>query len=251
MSSLPVNLENFYLSLGDLKYDFRNKNLYRFILKRVSGKKALDIGCGCGHLVNLMAELGINGYGIEPDANLIEIGKKIYGRDIRIKKQSAESLHKIKGKFHSITVIDVLEHLKKDSIVLKKIKTRLYDNGRVVIVVPAYPFLLGKRDRALGHFRRYSKKQLINLIKDNGFKIKQIRYWNAFGFLPYLISEKVFKRALKAEIRTKKDKNIIDLLISRLLFFWFKYLENNVNFGFGLSLICVAETQKNYKNSLN
>ncbi len=251
MSRAAVNLEKFYLSLDDLSFDFRNKNLYSLILKKVSGEKALDIGCGSGHLVNLMTESGINAYGIEPDANLIELSKTFYGEDIKIEKKSAEDLSKVKGKFHSITVIDVLEHLEDDSVILKKIKSKLYDNGTVIIVVPAYSFLLGKRDRALGHFRRYSKKQLVKLIEANGFKIKQIRYWNAFGFLPYLISEKIFKRALKAEIRTKRHKNILDLLISRLLFFWFKYLENNVNFGFGLSLICVAEPNINYKNSLN
>lgn len=245
MSKASCSLEKIYSNLGDINYDFRNKNLYALILKRVSGDKVLDVGCGAGHLINLMLQKGIEASGIELDRKLINLSKKNYGENFPVENIRAENLSLVKERFNTITIIDVLEHLKDDVLVLKRIRNKLSKNGRVIIVVPAYPYLLGKRDIAIGHFRRYSKKELQTKLQKNGFLIKEIRFWNALGLFPYFLSEKVLKKELSLEIRKKGNKNLLQTLMSKALFFWFKNIENNFNFGFGLSIICVAELDIN------
>ena len=107
--------------------------------------------------------------------------------------------------------------------------------------MPAFQFLYGIRDRNNRHFRRYSKKNLVKILKNAGFKIKEIRYWNFLGFFPYFFYEKILRKPLYPELRTEKPKKAIKMIINKILNLWFDKIENNFDFGFGLSLICIAE----------
>jgi hypothetical protein len=82
---------------------------------------------------------------------------------------------------------------------------------------------------------------LTNKLREIGFEPRQQRYWNALGFLPYLISERLLGRELNTELRTNRTKSWIQKLAVRMLHAWFRRIENRVNFGFGLSFLCVAE----------
>lgn len=137
-------------------------------------------------------------------------------------------------------MIDVIEHIEYDNNLVSKLCKFLNDEGELIIIAPAYNYLYGKRDREIGHYRRYNKKSLELLLESNGFRTTKISYWNMFGVAPYFISEKLFKKPLIMSLRDKKQNNLFKKIISKLLFYWFKYIENNINLGFGLSLVCVA-----------
>ncbi|MFH1321457.1 MAG: class I SAM-dependent methyltransferase [Bacteroidota bacterium] len=226
-------------NLQDLRYDFRNLNLIRLVLSQLNKGSLFDVGCGAGHLLYHAKKKGFSISGVEPNSDLIRLSKKLYG-DLNIRKGYAEKI-KIKSKYDNLVLLDVLEHIKDDSDSVRQLRGFLNDSGRLVIVVPAHPLLYGKRDELAGHYRRYSKKQIISAVSMSGFKVVNVRYWNAIGFLPYLISERVFHKSLYTDLRTGNKKSTLKKCVSGLLNIWFRYVENNVNFGFGLSLICVAK----------
>lgn len=229
-----------YTGLGTLKNDFRNYNLVNLIALKIKGRSILDIGCGNGYLLSILTKKGFITFGIEPNPALIRLALKTNPR-LHIAKGYAENLGKIKDKFDNITMIDVLEHISKDEKQIKMVYERLRPKGQFILVVPAFKFLYGKRDRRGGHYRRYSKAELEEKLKYSGFKINSIRYWNMLGFFPYLIYEKLLKKELNTELRTEKKKNALGKIAGKLLDCWFKYVENNLDFGFGLSIICVAK----------
>tara|TARA_Y100000310_G_C20703195_1_gene832028 strand:+ start:2948 stop:3715 length:768 start_codon:yes stop_codon:yes gene_type:complete len=234
-----------FKELGSLKNDFRIYNLTTLIASKVKGDKVLDIGCGNGFLLGILSKKGIETFGIEPNKDLIKLAKNTNPR-LKIFEGYAHDIDKIKHKVDTITIIDVLEHIEDDKLQIKRMHNHLNESGRLIIVVPAFQLLYGKRDENLGHYRRYSKKEIIQKLSKIGFKIHHIRYWNMLGFFPYLFYEKILKKELNTELRTEKKKGIFKKLLSNLLFFWFKYIENNFSLGFGLSLVCVAEkTRKN------
>ena len=136
---------------------------------------------------------------------LIKIAKQLNPQS-EIFKMFAEDVAKIRKKVDTLTMIDVLEHTKEDCFVIKKMRKILNKNGRLIIVVPAFRFLYGKKDKKNGHYRRYSKKGLIKKLKKNGFKIDRIRYWNMLGFFPYLLYEKILNIEFSTELRTKEKK---------------------------------------------
>ena len=237
------NLHNLYKDLGNLRNDFRNYNLTILIASKVNGDSVLDIGCGNSFLLGVLSKRGKKTFGIENDKELINLSIRI-NPELNILHGAAEDIDRIfKKKVDAITIIDVLEHIKNDDEQIKKIKNHLNDEGLLIIVVPAYAFLYGNRDEIFGHYRRYSKSRLIKLLFENGFKIKYVRYWNMLGFFPYLLSEKCLKKQLSSKLRKENEKGIMEKLLIKFLNLWFKYIENNFNLGFGLSLICMAEKE--------
>jgi len=224
-----------------VKHDFRNESLYQLIARKLRGVTVLDIGCGPGHFINVAHTCGYGAIGIEKDLELIKMSKDIYpngNSDIRL--GTAETVD-LGNTFDNIVMLDVLEHIKEDVQTLLRITKYLKPHGRIILVVPSHPCLYGIRDRSMGHYRRYSKKGLIKLMDDCGLSILEIRHWNALGFIPYFISEKVFKRALEVKIRELKQQKGLRKVYSRAMHTWFKYIENQYDFHFGLSLICTAE----------
>lgn len=238
MNNSVVALASFYKNLGDFKNDFRNRNLVDLVVSKVSGKKVLDIGCGSGYLLSCLKKKKKEVFGLEPNKELIKLAKKFFP-SLKIFKGYAEDLNKLNQKFEIIIMVDVLEHIKNDNLLIKKIYLHLKKEGQLILVVPVYQFLYGKRDKKLGHFRRYSKTILINKLIKNNFQVSYVRYWNMLGFFPYLFFEKILGKEIKIDrkIRAGGRKTIMQKIINKVLNLWFKYIENNFNLGFGLSLI--------------
>lgn len=236
-------LEKLYFNIDNLDKDFRNKNLNLLVLSKLAGEKFLDVGCGVGHLLVMAERKGMNVLGLEPNQNLIKMGEKIYKRKLPIKKNTAEELVVSGEKFDSIVLIDVIEHIQDDNKILRKICALLEKKGRMILVTSAFPFLYGKRDIAVGHFRRYSKRQIHDKLTEAGFEIEEMRYWDFLGFFPYFIFEKIFKKSLLVGIRGNR-KNLFSNVLVRILDKWFNVIENNISFGFGLSHVVVAARKK-------
>jgi len=63
--------------------------------------------------------------------------------------------------FDTIICMNVLEHVEDDRRALSFMHSTLAPGGRAVILVPAFSFLHGTIDRAIGHYRRYTRKDLL------------------------------------------------------------------------------------------
>lgn len=245
MENSGENLTKIYSDLHDLKNDFRNFNLLNRVSALVKGKQVLEIGCGNGILLKKMKDNGKSVTGIEPNEKLINIAKNI-NPDLAIIHGTSENLEKLVfEKFDTIIMTDVLEHIEKDGLLLDNLHKYLNKTGELVLVVPAYQALYGIRDKNIGHYRRYSKRTLKTLLKNNNFTVTKLFYWNMLGVLPYFLYEKVWKKPLSTEMRSGKNMNVAKKMLSKILFYWFKYIENNTNLGFGLSLFCVAKSNIN------
>ncbi|MBI4155137.1 class I SAM-dependent methyltransferase [Candidatus Woesearchaeota archaeon] len=222
--------------------DYRSKNVRKVIKKFLQNGNVLDVGCGTGHLVRELDNEGREVVGIEPTKDLFEFSKKVCEKDKRIKLYNVGGmdLKKLKRKFDNVICVDVIEHVEDDAGIIKSIYDVTNKNSLVIILVPAFRFLYGERDKLIGHYRRYSKRELIEKLENNGFEVIKSRYWNTLGFFPYFIFEKVFHMKIPEKHRYE-DKKGLNLLLNKLLDFWFKVVENNISFGFGLSLIVVGK----------
>lgn len=236
-------LANLYEGLGSLQNDFRNFNLLRLVAGSVRGGRVLDIGCGSGGLLSLLQQQGHSVCGVEPNDELVSLANKLHP-ELHVVQGTGADLDRVTGSFDAITIIDVLEHIEDDREQLRRIWDRLVPGGQLVVLVPAFPLLYGERDRNNGHFRRYTSRELIGKLREIGFEPRRQRYWNALGFLPYLISERLLRRELNTELRTNRPKSWFQKLTIRLLHAWFRGVENRVSFGFGLSFLCVADKPK-------
>lgn len=66
--------------------------------------------------------------------------------------------------FDIVIMLDVLEHIEHDSAFLQhEVMPRLKPESHLVISVPAHPSLFTSHDKFLGHYRRYTRRQLLDV----------------------------------------------------------------------------------------
>jgi hypothetical protein len=112
--------------------------------------------------------------------------------------------------------INVLEHIEEDEGELQAVFATLPAGGRILIFVPALPSLMSDMDRDLGHFRRYTLRELTAKCTAAGFQIKLARYFDVFGVLPWWMKYRVLKSTgMKAREVRFHDRFIVP--ISRLI----------------------------------
>lgn len=233
-------LAKHYQELGSLRADFRNSNLVSLLLRWTPGKTIVDVGCGNGFFASSLVQTGKTVIGIESNESMRALAA-MYNPEVSIIAGDAGEVHElIREPVDTVVMVDVLEHIEDDVEQVKKVASILKSSGSFVIVVPSHQFLYGERDSAVGHYRRYSKKQLVTLLEENGFSVQRARFWNMLGVLPYWISEKILHKPLSPSIRNNEQKSFLSQCLHKVLFMWFQYIENKCNFGFGLSLLVEA-----------
>jgi len=134
----------------------------------------LEIGCGTGSQLTVMKEYG-QVEGIEINEAAAAIARQ---QGFSVKTQNIEKESLDENKFSGISLFDVLEHVKNDAQLLHKIFLSLKERGYLFLMVPAFNFLFGPHDRALGHFRRYQLNNLLTSLESAGFSIIRQGYWN-------------------------------------------------------------------------
>ena len=93
----------------------------------------------------------------------------------------------------SIFSTNLLEHVKDDVSVLSQMKAVVLPHGRVVNLVPAFRELYGPIDRAIGHYRRYERKELIAKYAAAGLRVEKLEYFNLAGYLSWAWLARVSK----------------------------------------------------------
>lgn len=128
--------------------------------------------------------------------------------------------------------INVLEHIENDKRALFNIVDGIVHSGHICIIVPAFMCLYGSLDALDGHHRRYSKEQLLLMVKDLEVDVVKCHYMNFLGALGWLMKGRVFKE------KRQGDENY---LIGHLVLPFMSFVERIVKPLFGLSLVMVLK----------
>jgi len=177
-------------TLSQVRIINRNNFTYRIILNVISRyleprKKILDIGCGAGTISLHLASKGHTVCGIDISSNAIKSCRES-AKKLGIEKNADFKVmnfpNKIPNeKFNFILLIEVIEHLKNDSLALRKIYSLLSKGGIAIISTPSknapmHKLGLAKTfDRKVGHLRRYAMDELVNKCKLVGFEIVETK----------------------------------------------------------------------------
>ncbi len=102
--------------------------------------------------------------------------------------------------FDTLFALNVIEHIKDDSLFLQNCRKLLKTNGNIIILAPAYQALYNTFDKELEHFRRYTKPTLSKLVVDNGFTLVHQQYFNMAGIPGWFISGKMNKTIPKGQM---------------------------------------------------
>ena len=81
----------------------------------------------------------------------------------------------------------MLEHIEDDEAILRELYDSLIPGGLLGVYVPAHMILWTGMDESVGHFRRYSKKEIKSKMLLAGFNIESSQYDESIGFLALLL----------------------------------------------------------------
>jgi SAM-dependent methyltransferase len=185
----------------------------------------LEIGAGIGNFTSKLSKYGkVTAIDYDPDYKNANYG------DIEKGKYFFED-----KKFDSIICMNVLEHIKDDKKALLNMFDLLNPGGKLILLAPAFQFAYSDLDKNLGHFRRYTKDQLSNLLKSSGYLLLTNRYLNWLGLVGWFINGKI----LGKKIIPEKQLGVFDYIARPFLL-----LEKFISSPFGLSVLVIGERKK-------
>lgn len=174
------------------------------LIKRYNLKPPfVDIACGTGYLSKYLGSLGWSGKAVDLSKQAVNKTRSNIEKYQNIIIERKDFL-KLKGKFNTVMMFDILEHIKNDTSALKKVCSLLIPNGYLVIAVPSNPHEWKWDDNFYGHFRRYTEIELKQKLIKTGF-MPIIFYDYSFPF--FWILRKIYTRIInKQETISSKDK---------------------------------------------
>jgi SAM-dependent methyltransferase len=105
-------------------------------------------------------------------------------------------------RFDSILYIDVLEHIEDDRGELERAAARLAPAGALVVLCPAFQILFSEMDKALGHFRRYTKHTLAAVFPQ-GMERRELFYLDSLGMIASLANKLLLRQGAPSEQQVK------------------------------------------------
>ncbi|MBM4373927.1 MAG: class I SAM-dependent methyltransferase [Deltaproteobacteria bacterium] len=220
--------------------DFRATNLNRLVVDLVPRGLVLDIGCGSGALTAELIRSGREVVAQDASERMVALTERhlaslgLAARAIRL--GTVESLAE-RGAFDGVVALDVIEHIEDDRAALETMRAALRPDGRLVLSVPALPWLYGPKDVAVGHYRRYDKTGLLGVLEQAGFEVLGARYWNALGVAPVWLMN---RRGARLDESVRYSASPAKRALNTTLSAWFRYVENPLRPPLGMTLLVHA-----------
>lgn len=175
--------------------------LLRAFREELKGR-VLELGAGLGTVAEGYVDAVDEAVLIEPAENLYAVLSRTFAGNPRV-KTACGFLEELVAQgspelgpesFDTAFLSNVLEHIRDDHAALELLRTRIKPGGSLLIFVPALPLLYGELDAHGGHFRRYTKATLAAAVRDAGFVIERIEYFDVLGMLPWFIAGRILRR---------------------------------------------------------
>jgi SAM-dependent methyltransferase len=200
----PQRHSTYGVTLPDLgwvpapSYLLRRDRILRILSKLPVGP-TLEIGCGAGALIDDLVRRGFRCQAVETSPDACRLARTLHGNGSGAQIHS-EPLSGWGETFDYVLAFEVLEHIEHDHEALAQWWGWLKAGGYLLISVPAHWRRWSASDVWAGHYRRYEREGLADLLRRGGFQTLAIE---CYGFPLANFMEPIrawlHKRTLKRE----------------------------------------------------
>ena len=167
------------------------------LLRPHVGDTVLEVGAGIGNISGRLMGRRLRYVAAEKDPLHLHALRNRFLRTPNVAVQHvdpevAEDLAPFAGSFDTVLCLNVIEYIDDPAGVLDSLRATLKPGGVMLVLVPNGPGLFGSLDRRLGHRRRYSVRQIRELLESHGFTIDSLRTFNKAGTPPWWAYGKLF-----------------------------------------------------------
>ena len=147
--------------------------------------RALDFGAGTGTFAAMVRDRGLQVTCVEVDPDLrARLDAQGFATSAGLEAIEPDSVPFAYS-------LNVLEHIEDDDAALRALAERLVPGGRLLVYVPAFQVLSSSMDRKVGHFRRYRRAGLVDLVRRAGLEPERAEYVDSLGWLASLVFKAV------------------------------------------------------------
>jgi SAM-dependent methyltransferase len=203
-----------------------------------AGAEILEVGAGTGSNLMMLQGLG-HVDAIEPDDKARALASRRAGIHVE-GGMLPDRVHLLDGHYDLIVLLDVLEHIEDDRGSLRVLRDKLAPGGRMVLTVPASPWMWSAHDVAHHHKRRYTGRTLRATFEAAGLRVRHMSHFNTLLY-PLIAAARIVGRLRHRE---GSDEAMPSPLLNGLLQHVFAAERHWVTRGalpFGVSLLAVVE----------
>ena len=207
------------------------RDVVRAFLTECTGL-VLDLGCGEGWMIPMLPA-GMLGFGLDQQLALAVSAPFVLG--------DAGKLPFGRHRLDFVLALDLLEQGGLESAqILRETRRVLKPGGRLLIRVPAHPWLFGPHDLNWGGARRYRKAELADLVRDASFTIRRLSYANTLLFPLSALFRLGARWGCWGCGKINTIPYPVDRMLLQILRWEARWLRQR-DLPMGLSLICLAE----------
>ena len=176
------------------------------LVEKAAGMKTgriLDIGCGSGHFLNTMKEIGWEVFGVDASPKARALVMRQFGIDTI----SPEDWFNSDGKYDVITCWHSLEHVHEPWVYLEKIRGQLDNDGMLIVALPNYESTDAKKYEAdwaaydtPRHLYHFTPSSLEKIMFTNEFLINEIHRMPFDAFYISILSARHMGRSILSGI---------------------------------------------------
>ena len=211
-------------------------NLVRTNITLPADARILEAGCGTGGNLALLAQYGAL------DAMEYDAGARALAASRGLCRVVAGALPDAIGfgdtRYDLIALFDVLEHIEEDEASLSALGARLAPNGRLLLTVPAAPWLWSEHDVLHHHKRRYTHDGLLKVVGAAGLKVEASGHFNSLLF-PLAVAQRFAHQLLRRDTPLDaRPSPLVNAALQRI-FAAERHLLGRFSLPMGLSLYAV------------
>jgi SAM-dependent methyltransferase len=216
------------------------KRYNRFLWDLVApfvGARVLEIGSGTGLMTKFLAgRTRVTATDIDQD--YVQLLSRTFAghpnvevRHLDLAQLENDGIQK--RAYDTVVCSNVLEHIEDDKGALTSIREVLQPGGRVVLIVPAVKGIYGEIDRAIHHYRRYSRDEIRDKLAAAGLEVEHLSYFNMLGIPGWWLNAVLLRRRSVPGFQAKVN----DFLVP-----WLRF-ERGFGPPVGMSLLAVGKLQ--------
>lgn len=213
-------------------------SLIRRCVRPPAGARLLEVGCGTGGNLSMLGQFGRLD-AVELDDGARALAAERSGIAVRPGGLPDDLPPECDG-YDMVVLLDVLEHVHADQHALAALRRRLRPGGKLVLTVPAYPWLWSRHDETHHHHRRYTAGVLGDRLAAAGYRVVTMSYFNTLLF-PLIASVRVLHRLLGIDAADDAMPSQPVNRVLRALFRSERHAIGRLRLPFGVSLAAVAE----------
>lgn len=190
-----------------LRYALRRARILSLVRDLPRGR-LLEVGCGAGAMLVELSRLGFACSGLETSAAARTISRRLAARygihSLDIRETPSDDWD---GAFDVVAAFDVLEHIANDQETILTWIRWLRPGGKLLLSVPAHARQWGPGDEWAGHYRRYERASLSDLLVAAGCNIEHFEcYGFPLGNLTEWLGKPYYRRMLATRRRCTPEQ---------------------------------------------